>query len=57
MSSVKELKKQIADLQAQRAEHQQAIDEIDAVFARLGIGGKPKRRRGRPKGSKNRPKA
>jgi len=54
----KELMKLVDELQAERAQHAAAIEEIDRTFASLGITAsssapKPGKKRGRPAGSKN----
>lgn len=56
LSSAAALKKQVAKLQAERQAHANAIAEINAVFAELGIAAGTKRGPGRPKGSGNKAK-
>ena len=56
-ASVKKLKELVAKLRLERQKSLDAIAEIDATFATLGIGQPAKRKRGRPKGSRNKPKA
>ncbi|MEX2217070.1 MAG: hypothetical protein WD768_23360 [Phycisphaeraceae bacterium] len=50
-STVSQLHTLISELRKQRAELVKGIEEIDAIFAGLGISDTPEKRRGRPKGS------
>lgn len=49
-STVHELKQLIAKLQAERAEHHAAIEQIDEMFSQLGMSSPSSVGRGRPRG-------
>ena len=51
-SLISQLTKLIKQLQSERQEHVNKIEEIDAAMASLGLEQQPAKRRGRPRGSK-----
>ena len=55
-TSAQSLIQMVNKLRQERSGHVAAVEEIDRALTGLGISLKPSKRRGRPKGSRNKPK-